>query len=157
MVSGDDSLHVEAFRRHVKSRRNLLLLIFRLVTPTMVAMRVTLVATIGCCAAVLVPAASAGAHYLAMRNPALVAKSYQHYLNSHGFRERCWANGRYLVSCRGRTLTNDPAQPWHPWSTQIRKLSRSTAERRIWMDGQPVGGPMADKRFVRYFHILGWN
>jgi hypothetical protein len=92
-----------------------------------------------------------------MRNAALVARSYQHYLNNHGFRERCWRPGTYLVSCRGLTLTNDPAQPWHAWSTQIRKISRTGAERRIWMDGKSLGKPVVDKTFVRLFRISGWN
>jgi hypothetical protein len=92
-----------------------------------------------------------------MRNAALVAKTYQHYLNNHGFKERCWRLGTYVVSCRGLTLTNDPAQPWHPWSTQIRKISRTGAERRIWMDGKSLGRPVVDKTFVRFFRISGWN
>jgi hypothetical protein len=92
-----------------------------------------------------------------MRRPALVAKSYQHYLNNNGFKQRCWALGRYVVTCRGLTLTNDPTQPWHRWSTQIRKVSSTAAERRIWMDGKSLGKPGVDKTFVRFFHISGWN
>lgn len=95
--------------------------------------------------------------YLPMSNATLVAKTYQHYMNHHGFKERCRALSVYVVRCRGLTLTNDPRQPWHRWNTQIRKVSRTTAERRIWMDGKPLGGPSLDKTFVRSFRISGWN
>lgn len=121
-------------------------------------MRIVLPAAVACLAAVtVVSVASAGQrHYLPMRNPALVAKSYQHDLNNNGFKERCWALGRYVVTCRGLTLTNDPLQPWHPWATQIRKVSRTAAERRIWMDGKSLGKPTVDRTFVRFSHISGW-
>jgi hypothetical protein len=121
-------------------------------------MRTLLATTVGCLAAVaLASVASAAGHYLPMRKPALVAKSYQHYLNNNGFKQRCWALGQYVVTCRGLTLTNDPTQPWHPWSTQIRKVSSTAAERRIWMDGKSLGKPGIDKTFVRFFYISGWN
>ena len=121
-------------------------------------MRTLLATTVGCLAAVaLASVASAAGHYLPMGNPALVAKSYQHWLNTTGFRERCWALGRYVVTCRGLTLTNDPTQRWHRWSTQIRKVSSTAAERRIWMDGKSLGRPVVDKTFVRFSHISGWN
>jgi hypothetical protein len=123
-----------------------------------VPVRTLLATTVGCLAALaVIPGAQAGRHYLPMRNAALVAKTYQHYLNNHGFKERCWRLGTYVVSCRGLTLTNDPAQPWHPWSTQIRKISRTGAERRTWMDGKSLGKPAVDKTFVRFFRISGWN
>jgi len=113
--------------------------------------------TAACLAALLiVPVASAARQYLPMKKAALVAKTYQVYLNKHGFKQRCCPLGTYVVTCRGRTLTNDPAQPWHPWSTQIRKVSRTGAERRIWMDGKSLGKPVIDKTFVRFFHISGW-
>jgi hypothetical protein len=121
-------------------------------------MRALLATTVCCITAVTIASvAQATPHYLPMRNPALVAKTYQHYLNNNGFKERRWTLGRYVVSCSGRTLTNDPAQPWHPWSTQIRKVSRTGAERRIWMDGKSLGKPTIDKTFVRFSHISGWN
>jgi hypothetical protein len=121
-----------------------------------VPVRTLLATTVGCLAALaVIPGAQARRHYLPMRNAALVAKTYQHYLNNHGFKERCWRLGTYVVSCRGLTLTNDPAQPWHPWSTQIRKISRTGAERRIWTDGK--SSAVVDKAFVRFFRISGWN
>jgi len=103
------------------------------------------------------PVAYGGPHYLPMRNAALVAKTYQRYLNHHDFKERCRTLSRYVVRCRGLTLTNDPNQPWHRWSTEVRKVTRRTAERRIWMDGKSLGKPTLDKTFVRYFRISGWN
>jgi hypothetical protein len=103
------------------------------------------------------PRSARAGHFLPMRDPALVAKSYQHDLNTNDFKQRCWALGRYVVTCRGLTLTNEATHPWHRWSTQIRKLSSTAAERRSWMDGESLGKPFVDKVFVRYFHISGWN
>jgi hypothetical protein len=121
-------------------------------------MRTLLIGTVACLAAVsVVSVAFAGRSYLPMAKPALVARSYQHYLNTDGFKERCQALDWYVVACRGTTLTNDPTHPRHTWRTQIRKLSRTTAERRIWMDGKSLGKPVVDRSFVRYFHIRGWN
>jgi hypothetical protein len=121
-------------------------------------MRILQVGLAGCLAALaMIPVAYASRHYLPMRNAKLVAKTYQHYLNRHGFKQRCWALGTYVVSCRGVTLTNDPAQPWHPWSTQVRKIGRTGAERRIWVDGKSLRKPVVDTAFVRFFHISGWN
>ncbi len=64
-------------------------------------MRTRMTVTAACLAALLiVPVASAARQYLPMKKAALVAKTYQHYLNNHGFKQRCWALGTYLASAR---------------------------------------------------------
>lgn len=101
--------------------------------------------------AIAVPSARAQAtvRYLPMRNAALVARTYQHYLNTNGFKQRCHAVNAYLVRCAGLTTTNDPDQQWHPWRTEIRKVAPRVAERRIWIDGKSLGRPGLDKLFYR--------
>jgi hypothetical protein len=92
--------------------------------------------------------AQASNNYLPMRNAALVAKSYQHYLRclsvmgcepgqTPTFRVACRALSRYVVRCVGSVLTNARQHPWKPYWAEIRKLGRWKAEVRRVDDTGP--------------------
>jgi hypothetical protein len=129
--------------------------------------RATLIAAVGVVfivAAVALSASTASAaSYVPMRNAAAVARSYQVFLNRSGFSQQCKAASPLMVYCWGTADTNDPKQRWHPWSTEIRKVPIMlrgrrvfAAERRIWMDYEPIGKPSLDRSFVRWARLKGW-
>jgi hypothetical protein len=76
------------------------------------------------------PRPRAGRHYLSMRNAALVAKSYEHYLNNHGFKERCWRLGTCVVSCRGLTLDTPDRLGLRHWTSRDRRFRLGPINRR---------------------------